>query len=233
MTVQLSQEFLDAALRIALCSQRILTMPDVFFLSDLSPTTYPFQRTTAGYPTNAPSKKAVTRTPITRIAQACQAVFSKTDGVIKYTVHEHGRGPPAKACSLTISRPEGSERTYLTKPEHARNKDAESAAAQFALEMGAIDFIQRGDEGDKEALERARANKDGVDEGDESVIHTIWGQVYVNMKPSDDANYIEAINRCCQLATQGKVAPFWGEIEMKVLDPKARTSVMREYKSLV
>lgn len=132
-----------------------------------------------------------------------------------------------KSCSLSIDRPNGTSRTYLTRAEHSSHEDAEAAAAQFALDMGAINFLQHDDDGDAEILERARASHN-IHQEEAAVVQTVWGQVYVNMKPTDDGNYIEAINRCCKLATNGRVAPFWGQLTARVPDKDNRAMVTRE-----
>ena len=49
-----------------------------------------------------------------------------------------------KQCILTITRPNGVSRSYITKPEFIRKSEAKACAATIALEMGAIDFILYG-----------------------------------------------------------------------------------------
>lgn len=51
----------------------------------------------------------------------------------------------AKQCILTITRPDGSARSYQTKPTFSRKSDAKVQAAKIAIDMGALEFIQMGD----------------------------------------------------------------------------------------
>lgn len=104
-------------------------------------------------------------------------------------------------------------RSYSSKPEYATNKDAQRAVAQFALDMGAVDFLQRGD--DQEYLDRALANHDG-ESTEPGVVKTIWGTVYsqrVDIAGSGEAvaltKDVNEIDRCCSEWRTGKVAPHW------------------------
>lgn len=132
-----------------------------------------------------------------------------------------------KACSLTIDRPDGFSRTYVTRAEHATSEAAKAAAAQLAITVGAIDFLQRGDEADKKDLERAKVTRD-ADEEEEAVVQTPLGQVYVNMKPTNGGNHVATINKCCRIATHGRVAPFWGQLSTKVVDQSKQVVLTRE-----
>jgi hypothetical protein len=52
---------------------------------------------------------------------------------------------PAKQCIITITRPNGSVRSYQTEPTFSRKNDAKAEAAKIAIDMGALEFIQMGD----------------------------------------------------------------------------------------
>ncbi|KAJ6510419.1 hypothetical protein C8R45DRAFT_388254 [Mycena sanguinolenta] len=70
--------------------------------------------------------------------------FVNMSDTLKYELLEEAAD--TKRCILTITRPDGSSRSYKTEPEFFRKKkDARAKAAAIAIEHGAIDFIVHGD----------------------------------------------------------------------------------------
>ncbi|KAG8900603.1 hypothetical protein FRC01_010075 [Tulasnella sp. 417] len=105
-----------------------------------------------------------------------------------------------------IKIPSGPSRKYVTDVAFAKKKEAREAVARLALDMGAVDFLQTGD--DKKHLDRARANKDG--EASDGVVSTLGGKVHhydVDVVPPSPA--IARIEECCQTWRTGKVSPHW------------------------
>ncbi|KAG8983014.1 hypothetical protein FRB90_006362, partial [Tulasnella sp. 427] len=85
-------------------------------------------------------------------------MYAKSDGILGlYYIP----GPIAgtQLATLTITLPSGSRRKYVTDATFSRKKEAREAVARLALDMGAIDFLQTGN--DKKHLDGVRENQDG------------------------------------------------------------------------
>lgn len=90
MDVHASYQAPDIALRVALCSQRLMACDDVVSLSELTEDTYPHKRVFA------PRQQPITvnktpRSPLAELKAACNALFYRTEGIISYVVGEHGK----------------------------------------------------------------------------------------------------------------------------------------------
>ncbi|KAJ7119478.1 hypothetical protein C8R44DRAFT_853622 [Mycena epipterygia] len=91
----------------------------------------------------APSQKAATDAQnLARLHHTCLRIFGQSH-VLKFDFLE--LGVEQKQCILTITRPEGTVRSYKTKPIFRRKNDAKAQAATIAVEDGALDFITHGD----------------------------------------------------------------------------------------
>ncbi|KAF8237288.1 hypothetical protein L208DRAFT_1457291 [Tricholoma matsutake] len=80
---------------------------------------------------------------VARLHQACLRAFGGGEALKFVFVEENGT--QSKQCILTITRPDGSARSYQTKPTFSRKSDAKVQAAKIAIDMGALEFIQMGD----------------------------------------------------------------------------------------
>jgi hypothetical protein len=112
---------------------------------------------------------------------------------------------------LTISRPNGSTRSYATDPIYSRKSDAKSAAATLAIEMGALDFITHGDPEElklKRGLVLASINSSQNRERPRADIEST--------DDPDGNNAIEQIETCYAEWRGGSIAPHW----VALLEPK-------------
>lgn len=113
---------------------------------------------------------------------------------------------------MTISRPNGSTRSYATDPVYSRKSDAKSAAATLAIEMGALDFITRGDPEElklKRGLVLASINSSQNQERTQAEFRSTADNL-------DGNNAIEQIETCCAEWRGGSIAPHW----VALLEPK-------------
>lgn len=105
---------------------------------------------------------------------------------------------PGKRCLLTITRPNGDKRTYISPTVHSKKYDAKTSVAAHAVNNGALDFIVSGESGATPARSASAPVAEAVNtalEMDESV---------------------KAIEQCCLDWTEGKVKPFW----LNINEPK-------------
>jgi hypothetical protein len=126
--------------------------------------------------------------------------------------HHPHNNTTGKKCILTISRPNGSIRSYATDPVYSRKSDAKSAAATLAIEMGALDFITHGDPEElklKRGLVLASINSSQNQE------HTRV-EIGSSSEDPDGNNAIEQIETCCAEWRGGSIAPHW----VALLEPK-------------
>ncbi|KAG1767160.1 hypothetical protein EV702DRAFT_1147624 [Suillus placidus] len=163
-------------------------------------------------PTPAITKTSVdTVSPnaISRLHQTSQRTFGSIEPLKFEFIEEAGQR--SKKCILTISRPNGSTRSYATDPVYSRKSDAKSAAATLAIEMGALDFITRGDPEElklKRGLVLASINSSQNQERTRAEIGSTHDQ--------DGNNAIEQIETCCAEWRGGSIAPHW----VALLEPK-------------
>lgn len=113
----------------------------------------------------------------------------------------------AKQCILTITRSNGSVRSYKTEPTFTRKNDAKAHAANIAVELGALEFITTGD---SDALKQKKglllSPLDVADpESQEKE------EVAVEL-PVDDGP-VRRIESCCIEWRAGIVKPFWVEYQ--------------------
>lgn len=109
----------------------------------------------------------------------------------------------AKRCILTITRPNGSRRSYTTPAVYSRKNEAKSQTAALAVEMGAVDFITSGDMNSsklKKGLILAPLDAhDSPTSGE--------GSSMLTLDLEDLA--VKEIEDCCNQWRAGRVKPYW------------------------
>jgi hypothetical protein len=138
----------------------------------------------------SPAPDSTVNTPhAARLHQACQRAFGTREALKFDFVEENGhecnvQSPatinassnffPAKQCIITITRPNGSVRSYQTEPIFPRKIDAKAEAAKIAIDMGALEFIQMGDlDSMKVKNEPLLPPPDNVDPGNDGLVKEI------------------------------------------------------------
>lgn len=155
------------------------------------------------------SVDTVSTNAISRLHQTSQRTFGSIEPLKFEFIEEAGQR--SKKCILTISRPNGSTRSYATDPVYSRKSDAKSAAATLAIEMGALDFIFHGDPEElqlKRGLVLASINSSQNQERTRAEIGSTEHSV--------SNNAIEQIETCCAEWRGGSIAPHW----VALLEPK-------------
>ncbi|KAG1744954.1 uncharacterized protein EDB91DRAFT_1345827 [Suillus paluster] len=158
------------------------------------------------------SVDTVSANAISRLHQTSQRIFGSIDPLKFEFIEEDGQR--SKKCILTISRPNGSTRSYATDPVYSRKSDAKSAAASLAIEMGALDFITRGEPEElklKRGLVLASINSSETREGSRVEIGSIK-----SLLQEPDSNAVKQIENCCVEWRGGSIAPHW----VALLEPK-------------
>jgi hypothetical protein len=156
------------------------------------------------------SVDTVSANAISRLHQTSQRTFGSIEPLKFEFIEEAGQR--SKKCILTISRPNGSIRSYATDPVYSRKSDAKSAAATLAIEMGALDFITHGDPEElklKRGLVLASINSSQNQERTRVEIGS-------SSEDPDGNNAIEQIETCCAEWRGGSIAPHW----VALLEPK-------------
>ncbi|KAG2157757.1 uncharacterized protein EDB93DRAFT_1124492 [Suillus bovinus] len=185
------------------------------------PAAAPPQETLSTVPQNTPiqhpqpppptktSVDTVSANAISRLHQTSQRAFGSIEPLKFEFIEEAGQR--SKKCILTISRPNGSTRSYATDPIYSRKSDAKSAAATLAIEMGALDFITHGDPEElklKRGLVLASINSSQNQER--------TGAEMGSTEHLDSNNAIEQIETCCAEWRGNSIAPHW----VALLEPK-------------
>lgn len=155
------------------------------------------------------SVDTVSANAISRLHQTSQRTFGSIVPLNFEFIEEAGQR--SKKCILTISRPNGSTRSYATDPIYSRKSDAKSAAATLAIEMGALDFITHGDPEElklKRGLVLASINSSQNRERPRADIEST--------DDPDGNNAIEQIETCYSEWRGGSIAPHW----VALLEPK-------------
>ncbi|KAF7329001.1 hypothetical protein MVEN_02530100 [Mycena venus] len=113
-----------------------------------------------------------------------------------------------KQCVLTITRPDGSARSYKTEPVFRRKTDAKIHVATIAVEHGAMDFIMYGDSDELKAKKgvllaplddqpiasTSKISLDSPSSVSESELPTVR---------------VKEIDACCQEWRGDRVKPYW------------------------
>ena len=114
----------------------------------------------------------------------------------------------AKRCILTITRPNGIQRSYQTPGVYSRKNEAKSQTAALAIEMGALDFIATGDpDPTKPKKGLVLAPLDATSESNSVV-------------PQSEGPAVQEIEACCIEWRTGRVKPYWVALN----EPKFGTS---------
>ncbi|KAF7361272.1 hypothetical protein MSAN_01159600 [Mycena sanguinolenta] len=128
--------------------------------------------------------------------------FVKMTDILKYEVLEEAAG--TKRCILTITRPDGSSRSYKTEPEFIRKNDARARAATIAIEHGAIDFIVHGDSDELKA-------KKGVLvaplENNQPIASS--SKLSSESRLETPTACVREIDTCCREWRGDRVKPYW------------------------
>ncbi|KAG9312604.1 hypothetical protein JVU11DRAFT_7001 [Chiua virens] len=143
-------------------------------------------------PQPQPSDIALDVDAITRLHQTCQRIFRTTDP-LKFEFVDHGL--KSKQCILTITKPDGAQRSYITQPVFAKKNEAKSQAAKIAIDMGALDFLSM---------------------FDEVHLHEDVNAVSVAISDEIPAQSVQDIEAGCREWRAGHVTPHWAPFP----DPK-------------
>ncbi|KAG1770711.1 hypothetical protein EDD22DRAFT_948318 [Suillus occidentalis] len=206
-----------------LASIGCIPLADYLYGSQSIPAPAPVPQETLSTPQNTPIERpqpptpAITKTSvdtvsanaISRLHQTSQRTFGSIVPLNFEFIEEAGQR--SKKCILTISRPNGSTRSYATDPIYSRKSDAKSAAATLAIEMGALDFITHGDPEElkpKRGLVLASINSSQNRERPRADIEST--------DDTDGNNAIEQIETCYAEWRGGFIAPHW----VALLEPK-------------
>ncbi|KAG2075717.1 hypothetical protein BDR04DRAFT_1091342 [Suillus decipiens] len=198
--ISLSDYLYDSPSIPAAASQETLTTPQNSPIQRSQPPTPAIPKT---------SVDTVSTNAISRLHQTSQRTFGSIEPLKFEFIEEAGQR--SKKCILTISRPNGSTRSYATDPVYSRKSDAKSAAATLAIEMGALDFISHGDPEElklKRGLVLASINSSQNQERTRAEIGST--------EHPDSNNAIEQIETCCAEWRGGSIAPHW----VALLEPK-------------
>ncbi|KAG8923798.1 hypothetical protein FRC01_012319 [Tulasnella sp. 417] len=145
-----------------------------------------------------------TQTSTQQPQSACISMYGKAEGIPCFGYMPSTNG--TRIATLMIKIQSGTSRKYVTDVAFAKKKEAREAVARLALDIGAVDILQTGD--DKKHLDCARANKDG--EASDEFVSTLGGKVHhydVDVVPPSPA--IAQIEECCQTWKTGKVSLHW------------------------
>ncbi|KAI0309101.1 hypothetical protein OF83DRAFT_1159297, partial [Amylostereum chailletii] len=145
-------------------------------------------------------KRSHTEMPIFILHQVCSQTFGSLEPLNYEIIDEAGR--EKRQCILTITRPNGSTRSYATKAEHVRKSEARAAAATVAVEMGALDFIKNGapDHLLKKGLVLAPLDAPGSRD------------IEVEPVNKEEDENVRQISECCAKWRAGRVKPHWVEL---------------------
>ncbi|KAJ7216950.1 hypothetical protein B0H12DRAFT_1329442 [Mycena haematopus] len=145
-----------------------------------------------------------TTTGLAQLHAICLHQFGQFVKTLKFEFLEEAINK--KQCILTITRPDGSTRSYKTEPEFHRKTDAKAQAATIAIEHGAIDFIVHGDSDELKA-------KKGVLlaplEDDQPLASTSKLSSGSRSEPETPTVLVGEIDKCCLEWRGDQVKPYW------------------------
>ncbi|KAH7922432.1 hypothetical protein BV22DRAFT_1131453 [Leucogyrophana mollusca] len=150
-----------------------------------------------------PSKptETVSVNAVTRLHQACQRVCGSIEP-LQFNFMEDD-GPSSKQCVLTITLRDGSKRSYTTKPTFSRKNEAKAEAAKIAIEMGALEFLFKGDPDASKANRGLVLASIGPPQDNQTTMSASTSQTEAT-DPS-----VSAIEACCVEWRAGSVVPHW------------------------
>ncbi|KAF9221084.1 hypothetical protein BS17DRAFT_785885 [Gyrodon lividus] len=156
---------------------------------------------------SSPSPPEVTETinvnAVTRLHQTCQRVSGNTNA-LKFEFIEQN-GSRNKQCILTITRPDGTKRSYATQPAFAKKNEAKAEAAKTAIEMGALDFLVNGEGKTAKPKHGLVLSSVATAGAGPATADSIASTETTN----DAVSSIDEIERCCVEWRAGRVAPQW------------------------
>ncbi|KAH9939641.1 uncharacterized protein BXZ73DRAFT_23966, partial [Epithele typhae] len=160
---------------------------DGVLVSNVAPVDPPGRQPSSHPPPSIPDLERHVNVPraVARLHQACQHTFGSTDA-LKFDFDEDV-ATHAKRCVVTITRPNGLSRTYVSSSAWEKKYDAKASACSVAIENGAIEFIQAGE------------NAGSVDPTTPGVLSL----------PSETDESVKTIEKCCLEVTAGTVKPHW------------------------
>ncbi|KAG6334574.1 hypothetical protein ID866_4511 [Astraeus odoratus] len=138
-----------------------------------------------------------------RLNQACQRVFGNTDA-LKYEFIEEN-GPKSKQCILTITRPDGTKRSYATQSRFSKKAEAKAEASRIAIEMDALDFLVCG-ETRVQSQQRNSRNSTASTLSDRS---PSGAGLSTTRQPEHVSSSVDVIEECCAQWRAGSVKPHW------------------------
>ncbi|KIM64482.1 hypothetical protein SCLCIDRAFT_115071 [Scleroderma citrinum Foug A] len=129
---------------------------------------------------------------IARLNQACQRAFGTTD-VLRYEFIEEN-GQKSKQCILTITRPDGTKRSYATQPAFAKKAEAKAEASRIAIDMDALDFITFGETSSSSTPSSGPSNDVGLSPPGQR---------------DDGSSSVSIIEKCCVQWRPASITPHW------------------------
>ncbi|KAK7018602.1 hypothetical protein R3P38DRAFT_2983443 [Favolaschia claudopus] len=148
----------------------------------------------------APGAITTSASPLVRLQDACIRQFGHLSNSLKFEFLEEA--PDKRQCILTITRPDGSTRSYKTEPKHRRMVDAKLQAATIATELGAMDFIAHGDPDELKA-------KKGVLLAPLEVHRLPSASEPEQILQSLNITSVAEIEACCRIWRGDRVEPSW------------------------
>ncbi|KAJ7186744.1 hypothetical protein C8R46DRAFT_981017 [Mycena filopes] len=166
------------------------------------------QTVSADNSTEAPptTGKDINLANLARLHATCMQQFPQNSDILRFDFLEETIGE--KQCILTITRPDGSTRSYKTEPVFRRRNEAKAHVATIAIEYGAIDFIVRGDSDELKA-------KKGVLLASLNEPQPVASTSKLTSAPPEEAEtapsmlHVEAIEGCCREWRGPLLKPYW------------------------
>ncbi|KIJ67229.1 hypothetical protein HYDPIDRAFT_107958 [Hydnomerulius pinastri MD-312] len=152
----------------------------------------------------AKATETVNVNAVTRLHQTCQRVFGNTDALKFEFIEENG--PKSKQCILSITRPDGSKRSYTTQPTFSKKNEAKAEVAKIAIEMDVLDFLVNGEEHPAK-IGRGLVLSSIAAPGAEAV--ATEGTSSTSKISDESASSIDEIHNCCAQWRAGRIAPHW------------------------
>lgn len=184
--------------------------------------------------TTNPSVDTVSANPISRLHHSCQRIFGSIEPLkfefieeggqrsnyllLHPSIHRPNYTCTGKKCILTISRPNGSIRSYATEPVYSRKSEAKSAAANLAIEMGALDFITNDDPQESRPKRGLVLSSINTSENQEGTTDNHSTDILLQVPADNDA--VKQIEDCCWEWRGRFIVPHW----VALLEPKVGRS---------
>ncbi|KAA1470819.1 hypothetical protein DENSPDRAFT_775170, partial [Dentipellis sp. KUC8613] len=135
--------------------------------------------------------------------QVCSQIFGNIDPIQYEIIEENGKDK--KKCILTITRPNGSTRSYATEAVFSRKAEAKAAAAATAVDLGALDFIKNG-------APDYPTMKKGLVLAPLDTPSTEPSMEQASTSTSSENEFVKQIEQCCVEWRAGRVRPHWVQL---------------------